>query len=567
MSLNITATEQSVSSLFRDQEFIIPVYQRPYSWGLQECETLWNDIVSHDFESEDSNDYFLGTIVLAPAEGKKKFNVIDGQQRLITLTLLLKALHDKNKKNYRLQESVYVVDDESDDKGNRKILNVRISSKVNGTNENKIIRKILLNDVYSIDSFEESNFYQNYMFFKRLVLNLDVDIHNQINKNLLNSVILLPIECGTPEQALTIFETINNRGLSLSDSDIFKSKLYEMAKEQGKENQFVVLYNTLIEDAENFSQRSDVKIKGSVLTYLFRCYMYTIRAKYKDISKPVNLRDFYSGKSLDTNKKKKTTPHYDLKSMDWHTVVTDIHKLLIAWRFILNSNNRIRNWWDIINKFGKDSVFYPALIYLFKNLNYDCDYPHLERRDYNKCILSFKNIIKYSYAKRFHKEIDGPSIDDEMFKASVSIYHNGLYECKKIWVNQDFIKKLRGSISTTHRRGFLMILMYLNEKQNHIISPLDAEHILPKKWDNNFYDIWNEENALEIKETLGNLVLLEKPINIKASNEFFTKKKSHYCNSKNLEAIDLTKYNVWNYQTYQARQNSCVEALKFFFEN
>lgn len=83
------AHEKSVRCFFFESKFLIPDYQRPYAWGLEECQTLWDDLVSFSEENKDSEPkkpYFLGSIVTFTNEDT--LEVIDGQQRIITLLLL-----------------------------------------------------------------------------------------------------------------------------------------------------------------------------------------------------------------------------------------------------------------------------------------------------------------------------------------------------------------------------------------------------------------------------------------------------------------------------------------------
>ena len=94
--------QQTIFQLFSDKrsDFLIPDYQRPYAWDEAECETLWDDIFSFAFPQDDysqfnSNDeYFLGPIVTF-RNNDKKLEIIDGQQRLTTLMLLLRAFYYK----------------------------------------------------------------------------------------------------------------------------------------------------------------------------------------------------------------------------------------------------------------------------------------------------------------------------------------------------------------------------------------------------------------------------------------------------------------------------------------
>lgn len=95
--------QKSVKQLFDDKkaDFLIPDYQRPYAWGEAECLTLWEDIFSFAFPDNDkdrfsteNDEYFLGPIVTFK-NYNSKMEIIDGQQRLTTLMLLLRAFYAK----------------------------------------------------------------------------------------------------------------------------------------------------------------------------------------------------------------------------------------------------------------------------------------------------------------------------------------------------------------------------------------------------------------------------------------------------------------------------------------
>ncbi|MDR3153703.1 MAG: DUF262 domain-containing protein [Deltaproteobacteria bacterium] len=92
---SLTATPLTIEKIFQEK-YIIPEYQRPYSWENEQCETLWSDLISffddHYFNITDQTEqYFLGNIVIHPVDDGQ-FAIIDGQQRLTTLLLLIKAL-------------------------------------------------------------------------------------------------------------------------------------------------------------------------------------------------------------------------------------------------------------------------------------------------------------------------------------------------------------------------------------------------------------------------------------------------------------------------------------------
>lgn len=92
MTKKISGAEYPLAKIFSsDFDYIIPPYQRPYAWTPTQAGELFSDL--YDFYTKEKDDtYFLGSIVLIKEEGKPQAEVIDGQQRLTTLTLLLAAL-------------------------------------------------------------------------------------------------------------------------------------------------------------------------------------------------------------------------------------------------------------------------------------------------------------------------------------------------------------------------------------------------------------------------------------------------------------------------------------------
>lgn len=96
MSTTIEINKKSVKEFLeagKKQKFVIPEYQRPYAWGEEEVQTLFDDIVEYTQERIDSP-YFLGTIVSYTNDNKEQ-EIIDGQQRITTLCLSLRALYTK----------------------------------------------------------------------------------------------------------------------------------------------------------------------------------------------------------------------------------------------------------------------------------------------------------------------------------------------------------------------------------------------------------------------------------------------------------------------------------------
>lgn len=98
----LNVDQKNIYELLSDRkaDYIIPDYQRPYAWDEDNCQTLWDDIFSFAIPDNDatkfdtSDEYFLGSIVTFEND-KKQQEVIDGQQRLTTFMLLLRAFYDR----------------------------------------------------------------------------------------------------------------------------------------------------------------------------------------------------------------------------------------------------------------------------------------------------------------------------------------------------------------------------------------------------------------------------------------------------------------------------------------
>lgn len=245
MSTSINVNKQSVKDLLSSgtvNKFIIPEYQRPYAWNEEQIETLFNDL--WNFTEKNDSTYFLGSIV-SYINDKNEQEITDGQQRITSLFLLLRAIYTKLKEpQIKTEEAEHFIREieptiwkqndltgKIDDFG--KIL---LESKVVNNKGNEILKNILKTGI--ADDNAKDNYSLNYKKFQHLYNNASQENPLQIYKfvyNILNKAILLPITADTQDTALTIFSTLNNRGLPLSDADIFKATIYNHLNDNQKE--------------------------------------------------------------------------------------------------------------------------------------------------------------------------------------------------------------------------------------------------------------------------------------------------------------------------------------------
>ena len=254
---------------------------------------MWNDIVDN---SDLPNEYFFGTIV-AFKNSKNNLEVIDGQQRLTSFFLLLRALYkklensDQNSRNViglknQIAPCIWDTDEITQEITDYSLLH--IESKVATESEIEIFHKILKTG----DSDEESwdKYSTNYRYF--------MEQSDEYAKNfpmkweklcifILNKCIVLPIECDTEDTALTIFSTLNDRGEPLSDSDIFKAKMYRRYKTKKEQRIFTKTWSELTETCND---------AGMGVDGIFRYYMHVIRARENNNKREIGLRRFYADK-------------------------------------------------------------------------------------------------------------------------------------------------------------------------------------------------------------------------------------------------------------------------------
>lgn len=203
------------------KQFIIPVYQRFYSWDNVQCKRLWTDIV--DMQKKGKTGHFVGSIVniaeQAMPTGVQKYMIIDGQQRMTTLSLLLLALRD------------YAMDNPEDTSINaRKIDNTLLKNEYeNGNERYKLLltendREILISLVEKKPITEDtrSKLLENYYYFVDKITDKELqpaEVYEAIGKL---QIVNITLERSV-DDAQAIFESLNSTGKELSESDLIRN--------------------------------------------------------------------------------------------------------------------------------------------------------------------------------------------------------------------------------------------------------------------------------------------------------------------------------------------------------
>lgn len=218
------ATETNCLKFLKEpKQFVIPIYQRTYSWTLKQCQQLWHDIL-RAAEDESVSGHFIGSVVytergLYQVTSVPQLLVIDGQQRLTTLSILLAALGkaievsgDKLEINRRKIENYYLFNNEEEGEARYKLL-------LTQSDKETFIRLIEERELPSVAS---RRIVENYQYFESQICKRDIDL-NSLYQGISKLIIIdvaLNREHDNPQ---LIFESLNSTGLDLSQADLIRN--------------------------------------------------------------------------------------------------------------------------------------------------------------------------------------------------------------------------------------------------------------------------------------------------------------------------------------------------------
>ena len=359
---------------------------------------------------------------------------------------------------------------------------------------------------------------------------------------------------------LTIFSKLNDRGMSLSDSDIFKAQIYGM---HDNRNKFIKDWKALSEEVE------DANIS---LDDVFRYYMHIIRAENNVVDKEIGLRKFYSEKSYSIFKERKN-------------IINDLIYLAKFWKAINNFSFDIGN--NI--KLNYESMKYLHCLKYYSNEYWKAItsvfyYKNRNDKEFNKKFIIF---LKRLLSFLFVRSIEGYTVNnikDPIYRACISVYkgnYDSIFKEEDLseFNSKNFKESIDNSNNTKISKALILLKSYLNKSQKCLIDDnFNIEHIFPKKWQNKNYKGWDRESAEEYLNKYGNKAPLEYKINIVAGNEYFGEKKKIYLGkntnhktekSKVMDIIDVANLpqNDWNKKDIIRRNNEFIDIIYRFFKS
>ncbi|MEI7452512.1 MAG: DUF262 and DUF1524 domain-containing protein [Candidatus Falkowbacteria bacterium] len=521
---------QFVSFLSNNQQFVIPIYQRTYSWGISHCHQLWEDILK--VIRNDISAHFIGSIVyvsdgLYTVAETPSYLVIDGQQRLTTLSLLFlamkKVLSTKNDftVNERQISTQFLINEFAPE--NKK-------NKLCLTQSDKVVFEKILNNQRLDEGDTKSKVWQNYDFFLEQInksnINID-DLYGGIRRLIIVNIIL----DRNNDNPQLIFESLNSTGLDLSQSDLIRNYIL-MGLESDLQNQIYNSYwlpmEKIFKQSQNekkfdYFMRAYLTLKMKAIPKLEEVYatfkQYSYKKDIEEITSDVfKFFEYYSNIELNCE------PDKDIKK-----IFTDIQTLRVdvSHPFLLCVYNDYKD--NIINKDEFTQILKLIESYVFRRAV--CGVP---TSSLNKTFASlYSEITKENYVESLQAVL--------MLKDSYRRFPKDI-EFKNEIINKDIY----------HFRSSLYLLFKIENKLNHNRTELDIkrlsiEHIMPQE----LTRIWIDDLGDDFKRVheqylhkLGNLTLTG--FNQEMSNKSFKeKKRDGFENSgvfMNKELLELDKW-------------------------
>ena len=531
-----------------NKQFLIPVYQRFYSWDIDQCKKLWSDIV--EMQKKGKAGHFVGSIVniaeQAMPTGVQKYMIIDGQQRMTTLTLLLLALRD------------YALKNPSDTTINaRRINNMLLKNEYESGDERyKLLltetdRDILISLVEEkpIAEGTRSRLIENYNFFVNKLSNKEIqpaEVYESIGKLQIVNITL----DRAVDDAQAIFESLNSTGKELSESDLIRNYVL-MGLEPSEQ---IYVYEHLWRPME---QLFVYETQGTVMDAFFRHYL---TMKLSRIPKKEQVYEEF--KLYHLNCEFGTIRELCQDLLDYAEYYTNIV-------FKRNSDTDLKKLYvDIVDL--KMEVSYPFLL----KIHHDCA-EGLITLDELKEIL--KLCISY-VLRRAICEIPTNSMNKTF--ATLKNYiktDDYLNSVKAFFVMQDTYKEFPNN--DKFESAFVSRDIYNMRARNYILSRLEnfenkapivienytIEHIMPQN--KNLSQEWKVDLGADWQEiqkkylhTIGNLTLTA--YNSEMSDRPFLEKMNMQGGFKE-SALRLNKYvvlqNEWNENNIQERGNELAK--------
>ncbi|WP_324683132.1 DUF262 domain-containing protein [Bibersteinia trehalosi] len=559
---NFNTENNSFSKLISDRSvFKIPKYQRDYSWGNDEWSELWEDI---KISIQEDSSHYMGYLVLQSVE-RNIFNVIDGQQRITTLSLVILAAM-KNLKN--------IIDSNIDAENNEKRLNdirarfIGYQDNITLINRNKLELNrnnnryykdyiVKLENTLPIRGFNESEHLlrKSFTFFYERIkdyISSKEDKGSEIAKlveNIVNNLFFTVITVTNELNAYKVFETLNARGVKLSSTDLLKNYLFSIVDNQDSDNASEELVE--LEDKWNriISRLGNNNISDYLRTFWLSKHEFVRHiALFKTIKNKIRTRE------------------------DAFRLINEMDRDLDAYLLCISPED------EPLTSCNSEEIQSSKLLKLFRIKQ---NYPliiaakrNFSEQEFRK-VMGYLSIIAFRYTTIGNQPLGDP--ERTYFNTAQEIelgkLKNALDVAKSLkshyLSDKEFLNYFKNKIIITKDSKNNKIARYIyskvESKINQSVLPdisepsITLEHILPQNPNSSWNNISMNDREKYIYH-IGNMMLLEKSINKEIENHSFKEKLASYHKSSFEQVRQLANsYSEWTIDNIEKRSEELAK--------
>lgn len=515
--------------------FEIPVFQRNYEWDEQQCSQLFKDLT---IAAEDDQDHFIGAIVYVAETGRKLshiYRIIDGQQRLMSLMLLLKSLADVNDQVRAEIQEQYLTNKYLEENNHLKLKPVAHDMEA---------FEAVMND--RLDQYNEpSKVVKNYQYFKKRIQQSEfssTELYEALNH--FNMVYIELTNDVQDENPQVIFESLNSTGVSLSASDLVRNFLL-MKLDSDKQSRLYQEYWVKMERIFTTNTFAD----------FIRFYLTMKMHKMINRTKIYPLyKEFYHGQGLDSEEALADLYRFAIFYDQLIHAETGIQKLNPILRHINAMDSRVVYPYFFMmlemtstGEVSQDDVIEVAQImesYLFR-----LKVCQLPTNGLNRMVIALCDKAKAvgDYRARLVSLLNASFPDDKKF--ADSLMNVNLYS-------------LRNNLA----KLALVVLEESRTKETIDFDDAQVEHIMPQRLNND----WRIElpNANRINEEMGGVIgnLTLTKYNQEMGNKVYSEKKEVYQTSNvSLTREIAAEYPTWNKESIVKRTEQLAQELISIF--
>jgi len=559
------AGKRTINDIFNGNRILeIPFFQRAYVWGEEQWERLLEDM---EHVSQTNKPYFLGSVILKQQPtntGNKvgdKRTLIDGQQRLTTLSIFFKVLSLKSGDDYEFNRMFKLRD------------LIAIQHNHNDIDAYELVMN--LNELKDISATD--NITQAYTYFKANLNAEKLDINNILAK-----ILFVGIDLDENEDEQQIFDTINSLGVKLTTAELLKNYFFN----RDEISTYTTYWKNVFEKDEETKNYWDREITAGRLKREFIDLFFFSYLQIKIQDKNLNVKtedkiEFSKVEQLFESYKKFIK---DYLNNDKKSILSEIkdYALLFQENFVydiveneLTNNSGIERINAII--FGLDtSTLIPYVLYVLKNFSNDN-----ERNELFEFLETYimRRMVAHANTKNYNQLFTDRLINNEILSKSKFLdFLEGQADKVNFLPSDEELKNgFENSYLINKQSAGILYLIESKIRNRQLqstqllgINKYSLEHLMPKKWENNWGKLSNQEDKIKRNRkllTLGNLTIITQALNSTIRDANWTIKRKGKGDKKGLNTYSAGLETISSYLTLDEWNEQTIEDRAEFLYN